>query len=329
MKKTVAPWMALVFALGCSNERISGNSSETENTLAARTFSVDSLLPIWNHPRNRPTIATIRLDSTNFDFSEVDSAGDEVAVQKMDSTPIPFEKVYWNKAASLGRIEVRIDTALLKTNSKFQLVWKQKAAVRSNPTATWAAIPDSQKLALKSVLVDDFERGTLRNRLPDSAYWYAAASGSATFTGPTLASAGAGRAGSALKLVYSTKVAGEYSQLGTTLGTGGGTAKFYGLCSLDSLVVSVRGSGALSIAFDRLVGTKDMKAWSHYTLDSAWQRIQLRPENLDTADGVGGNVGWTKVCDGITNLSFLVSAGTQLWIDDVRLHGVNRDDLKR
>lgn len=319
----------LLFALGCENERIAGNSSETENTLAAKTLSVDSLLPGWSRPQRSPTVATIRLDSTNFDFSEVDSAGDEVAVQKLDSTPIPFEMVYWNKAAALGRIEVRIDTQMLKSGSRFQLLWRQKAAVRSNPTATWAAIPDSQKLALKSVLVDDFERGSLRNRLPDSAYWYASSSEDATNSAAALAAAGAGRAGAALRIAYTTKAAGAYAQIGTTLGATGGAAKTYGLCSLDSLVLWVRGSGAISIAFDYLVPSTDHKAWTHSTLDTAWRRVRIRPQDLDTADGVGGNIGWNNVCNRVTNLSFIVSGGTQLWIDDVRFHGVNRDDLKR
>jgi len=326
----IRPSVALAFGImvGCSNERISGNSSETENTLAARTFLVDTLVPAWNPSKGAATVATIRLDSANFDFSQVDSAGEEVAVQKLDSTPIPFEVSYWNKATSVGRLRVRIDPVMQVAGSRLQLVWKQKAAVRSNPTAVWATIPDSQKLTLNSMLVDDFEHGSLRNRLPDTAYWYGAASDSATFSGPVLAAASGGRSGTALKLGYTTKTLAKYAQIGTTLGAIEGGAKSYGLCGLDSLGVWVRGSGTLSIAFDHLVAGNDSKAWAHYTLDTAWRRIRLSPADLDSADGVGRNVGWANVCDRVTNLTFLVSGGTQLWIDDVRFYGVNRDDFR-
>ena len=61
-----------VLATGCSEDRRAGNSSETENNIAARTISVDSVLPGWNRPHGVPTVATLKLDATNFAFDEVD-----------------------------------------------------------------------------------------------------------------------------------------------------------------------------------------------------------------------------------------------------------------
>jgi len=59
---------------GCFDDRISGNTTQTENTVTARSILVDSVLPDWNRPAGWPTVATLRLDSSNFDFRGSDSA---------------------------------------------------------------------------------------------------------------------------------------------------------------------------------------------------------------------------------------------------------------
>lgn len=57
-------------------------------------------------------------------------------------------------------------------------------------------------------------------------------------------------------------------------------------------------------------------------------RIRIAPEQFAPPDGIGGDIGWETVKDSITNLTFFVSGGTETWIDDVRIFGINRDDLK-
>lgn len=313
---------------GCSNDKIAGNSSETENTLARR-LSVDSILSSWNRPSGVPTVATLRFDSTNFDFSKFDSAGDEFTVQRLDSTPIPFEMIFWDKAAARGRVRVRLDTDLLATGSSFDVLRRTDARNRSNPAAVWAAIPDSQKLSINSVLVDDFEHGSMLNLLPVPQAWYFSLTDSAAISWFTLGVAGAERSGNAIGIGYSANaIRGRYVLIGSLLGM---QPKFFSFRTLDSLVFWARGRGTLSPSLDHYVATRGTKAKAHFALDTAWRRFRIRPIDFDSADGIGGNIGWEKIRDSVNNLSFIVSdtsdTSNELWIDDVRFYGLNRDDL--
>lgn len=316
--------LALLQILGCSDGRVVGNSSETENTLTAQSLPVDSLLPAWNRPVASATVATLRLDASNFDFSRSDSVGSTVAVERQDGTPIPFERVFWDKLSARARLRIRIDTPLLAKGARIVLACARPSAERSDPAAVWSALPDSQKLALASVHVDDFEGGSMQNLLPLPHTWYRGMSDSAKVNWFTLGSAGAGRSGNAIGIGYSASyLTGRYALIGTELGSGPCSLR-----SLDSLVAWVRGSGTLAIAFDNLTGAGNKKAWKRFQLDTAWRRVRVRPEDLDTADGIGGNIGWANVRDSVTNLTFLVMGGSEVWIDDVRLHGIDRDDLR-
>jgi hypothetical protein len=101
------------------------------------------------------------------------------------------------------------------------------------------------------------------------------------------------------------------------------------LRSLDSLVFWARGTGVVLPAFDNLDSGSGGKAWTRIVLDStAWTRVRIRPQDLDTADNVAGNVGWLSVRDRVGYLTFLVAGGHDLYLDDIRLYGIDRDDLK-
>jgi len=309
--------------LGCS-ERIAGSTTETENVLTAVVFSVDSLLSDQNRFRHEPTVATLRLDSSTVNFKATDSLGRDLIVERMDSVPLPFSIVYWDRHASLGRIHVRLDSLQQSAGSQIRLRWKCPLQVRSSPTTVWRAIPALQALALNSILVDDFERTTTRSLLPDSASWYNGATDSATVSVPKLDTAGLGRSGRAVHITYKAPSATyQYALLGIALGKNP-----VNLHSLDSMVVWVRGSGKLSIAFDRLTAGNKGKAWLHTTLTSGWTRVRIRPQDFDSASTVANNVGWEGVRHTITNLSFLVAGGSELWVDDIRFYGVNRNDLQ-
>jgi len=314
--------------IGCSDDRLGGNTTQTENTLAR--ILVDSVLPSWNSPTNVATVATLKLDSSNFDFSQPDSLGSDLSVEKDSGQPIPFHVVFWNKPGRQGRIQVRIDTSLLRPKSYFKVRWIQSTPPRGNLGAVWSALPDSQKLAIGSVLVDDFEGANLTSKLPDSTSWYKAANNdSIALVGPTLVAAGRGRTGKAIHLSYADapSVTGRYALLGISIVSGGGT---HSLRSLDSVVMYVRASGMVTVAFDRLAPHSKGKAWLHRTgMDSTiWTRWRIRPEDFDTADGIGNNIGWNATRDSVTNFSFLLADGKDLYVDDIRFYGVDRDDLK-
>lgn len=314
---------ACLLAAGCSADRHTGNSSETENT-AAREVSVDSLLPDWNHPKQVPTVATLRLDATNFDFSKADSIGSDVDVATQDSAPVPFATVFWDKRGKRARLHVRIDTSLLGRNSRFLVRWGRPSQARGNPSAVWMGIPDSQKLEINSVLVDDFEHGSMQNLLPEPQTWYTATSDSAKISWFTLGAAGAKRTGNALGIAYSANtITGQYALMGSKMGPG-----TYSLRSLDSLVFQVRGNGSFYPSFDHYVNRRGYKARTKVVIDSTWRRVRVRPVDFDTTVDASGNIGWSRIRDSVTNLTFMISGNGELWIDDIRIHGIDRDDLR-
>lgn len=328
----IASLMAGMVIFSCSEERgperIAGNTTQTENTASARTILVDSILPVWNHPYWFPTVATLRLDSNNFDFSGTDSAGRDLAVLSEKGDSIPFDVVEWDKPARQGRLHVRIEKPLLVPGAKFVLHWFQPVHKRSDPVAVWREIPDSQRLFIGSVLVDDFEGPTMRSRLPDSTSWYKSLSDSfVTVSDPVHVAAGGGRKGTALRLAYKTPAnTYKWALTGLALGSNGQPRN---LRSLDSIVFWAKGSGTLSVAFDRLAPHKpEGKAWIHMELDTGWTRIRIQPSDLLGPDKLGENIGWDAVRDRVTNLTFLVSGGTNMYLDDIRLHGVDAEDLK-
>jgi hypothetical protein len=328
--KTLRPASALALPCAlllwnCSDNQLAGNSTETENNATARVIRVDSILAPSNEPQKVPTVATLRLDASNFDFSRSDSEGRDLSIQGTDGVAIPFQIVFWDRIAELGRLKVRIDTGLLRPGSRFVLHWNQTPAVRSDSAAVWAAIPDSQVLAINSVLVDDFEHGVLQNLLPDSAVWRTGKSTSATISSFGLVTAPAGRSGQVLHLSYTADTtSGQYVLTGTQLAISPRCFR-----SMDSLVFWVKGTGLFSPALEHISDTSSVKAWRRRVLDTGWQRMSIRPQDFDSAlKNISSVVGWSGVRDSVTSLTFLIGGGSDLWIDDIRIYGIGPDDLR-
>jgi len=96
---------------------------------------------------------------------------------------------------------------------------------------------------------------------------------------------------------------------------------------LDSVVYYVRGSGEYSFgieAFDELSG----KALFFDSLRTEWTRVRVRSSDFVAADSNGGNIGWYLVRQKVTNITFSAIGNAEIWIDDVRIYGLNRDDVE-
>lgn len=321
----LAGFASALCVLCACDDRVSGNTTQTENTATARTILVDSVLPDWNRPKDSATVATLRLNASNFDFTGSDSSGRDLAVLNENGDSIPFEIVYWDQPARLGRLQVRIDWALRLPWSRFELKWRQPLQSRSDPTAVWKAISDSQKLTIGSVLVADFENGTDTTLLPTRPVWTtSAATDSSSVSSLDFLPAGGGRTGTALSMTYKT-LGGKYAVVKTSLVVGDGARN---LRSMDSLVFWAKGTKG-SILFTAFDHADAFKAWKSDTLDTAWKKIRIRPSDFIPASNPnGGNRGWGAVRDSVTDLTFIIYNGTSLRLDDVRLYGVNRDDLR-
>lgn len=322
-------------ATGCLDERIGGTSTETENAVVARAFLVDSVLPRTDLPADEPVVATLRLDSSRFDFSASRADGQDLEIARMDGQAIPFEIAFWDPMNSRGRLRVRIDTSLRGTDERLQVRSGLSPANRASSTAVWAGIPSARRLAWNSSLVDDFESGSLlHNRLPDSSFWFLG--GSVSASGP--APANAGRTGTSLHLACSPGQCGTDRTLLAATMLANSPRSFR---SLDSIEFWGRGPGHVWITFEsldsvqmgrlqrgRLDSLQPRRCWTSRTLDTTWRRWSIKPSEFNTADSLSGNVGWTALRDSINYLTILFENGSELWIDDIRLHGIELEDLR-
>lgn len=314
--------ICLALLHGCA-DRVAGGTTETDNMLAARVFSVDTLLEGWNRPSDGPTIAVLRLDASHLDFLETAASGGDLRVETLDSTPIPFRIVYWDREAALGRLQVRLEESLQRKGSRIRLRWGLRDSSRSDSAGVWKGISEARRMDLNSVLVSDFEQNSLLSLLPNPGLWITNAGGTATISLPTVDAAGAGRGGRALHTTFTAPILTGWALAGVPLGRAA-----YNLRSLDSIEFWARGTNTiLTVAFDHQ-GEVDSKAWHRVDPDSTWRRFSIRPSDLDSASGNGGNVGWAGVRDSVTHLSFFTAQGSEIWIDDIRLHGIDRADLR-
>ena len=336
--KTPARLASLVLPivlLACQEQRSTGTSTETENAVVARSFPVDSILPPVLGSDDDPVVATLRLDASSFDFSSSRADGRDLDVVGSDDSPIAFDLVAWEPTASRGRLRIRIDPWLRAEHATIKVRSGLPPARRSSSSAVWKGIPADLRVAWSSVLVDDFETGNLmRNRLPDSSFWFLG--GSIMNSG--IASASSGRIGSALRLSCNANQCGnQRGLLAATMVSKG----FRSLRSLDSIELWARGSGRLwvtlesldSIQIGRLARGKidsiqPRRAWSGRIVGSSWARLVVRPEDFDPADGQFGNVGWLAMRDSVNYVSFLLDGSSEIWIDDIRFHGIVADDLR-
>jgi len=297
----------------------------------AKSLPIDSLVSDWMFPLYDSTVVTIRLNESNFNFSEADANGLDLRVENEDGEHVPYERVRWDFDAMRAVIRVRVSEDLVNDHSHLLLRWGHTKAIDRAVSNIWTGIPDSVRWILNSVWVDDFEDGDTATGFPEpipACHWYIGNSDSVTVS-PTseegfakaLETDTTGRGGIVAHLSYVSKDLG-WALLGTT--TGGHKS----LATLDSVVFWARGNGGLSLAFDKRKTATEGKAWAHLSLDSIWTRYSVKPADLLDADSIGGNIGWNAVKDSVSNITFLGSSGTDFWIDDIQLYGVDRDDLK-
>ena len=168
----------------------------------------------------------------------------------------------------------------------------------------------------KYFVFDDFENGI--------ASWVPTASKNGEVK-VNADSAGFGRKGLVAHFVCKRDSAAEWDWALIGREFGG----FVDMSDLDSISFWARSSekSRISFAFDMFVNddsvtsAENVKAWGHYSVDTAWTRITVVPAQLDTADSNGGNVGWDAVKNRVTKLSIFGQMGTEVWVDDIEVFG--------
>jgi len=314
MKPASTTILVLSLLLGaCSDERAAGGTGETENAVSARYFLLDSLL---GHGAMAPTVATLKLDSTNFDFSHSDPSGRDLDVRTSAGTSLPFALAHWDPSAFRGRLRVRIEKDMVAAGARIAVLSGLPRADRSNSVGLWEGIAESLRIELTSVLVDDFERGSLKTPLPDSSAWFVLAG-----TGNGIALAGGGRPGNALRAVSGSASTNPVAVAAALLAS---TPR--SLRSVDSIVFWARGQGAARVGLEYAMAGTQKVARSTLALDTSWHRIRVLPAAFDSTASDGA--WWSQVRDSVSHLSFWMVGPGELWIDDPRIYGIDRDDLR-
>jgi hypothetical protein len=99
------------------------------------------------------------------------------------------------------------------------------------------------------------------------------------------------------------------------------------LRTIDSIVFWAKGTGLPRVAMEHAVAGSQLVAWQTFPVDTFWQRVRIVPTGFDSPLASGG-ASWTAIRDSLTHLSFWMTGSGELWIDDPRIHGIDRDDLR-
>lgn len=283
------------------------------------SISLSSLVSNWMYPLYDSTVVVLRFDSS---YSEIDDMLSEPSflVSTGDSISLPYRIAVRDSIRKKISIQVRVSSSLVKSDAEL-LISSGKGNVTEN---IWEGIPDSVRLHLNSVTFGDFLSGNYNADFPapiPDRYWYAVSSDAAGMTFQ-VHSAAAPRTGLAGHLGYSGG-ASQWALLGV------GLDGFRDFTLLDSIAFWAHGTGNVSIAFEKLETEISGKSWAHADISPEWERYVFKPSDmLSPEDTAGSNIGWENVCDSVSNIAIFGNNGGDLWIDEITLYGISRDDLK-
>ena len=297
----------------------------------SRAMKGGELVSDWMKPLSPKSVFILRLDSANMNFSELKADGSDLRLLNASGEPLPMRVAYWDSANSHGVVQIKIED-WSDTQGEWIMKWGNPFAKPLPEIDVWDGLSDSLVLALNSVQVADFENNSSQTSLPspiEPMYWYKSASEGASIN-PTkeghfadaLQPADSGRTGKAAHFEYSAPDSG-YALIATNLSSG-----VRSLAQMDSLELWIRGDGEYSIALENLVDSDDWKAVYNGVNTSSWSRVVIRPQDFAPADSAGGNYGWNFIKHQISTLTIFARKGSGIWLDDIRIYGINRDDLK-
>lgn len=95
---------------------------------------------------------------------------------------------------------------------------------------------------------------------------------------------------------------------------------------IDSIAFYAKGKGELGFAVEVLNEPTGKTKYVDY-LDSTWKRFSFTPSDFVEGDGEFGNMGWDFVKPRVTTFTIWIVDESEMWIDDVILYGVNRDNF--
>ena len=296
----------------------------------SRNFRVKSLISDWMKLNTVPFALPFRLDSTNFDFASAKGDGSDVRVLDADRVEIPTEIDAWDSAAQVGVINIRIEN-MADTAATWTLEWGDPEAPAPLRMNVWKGVSDTLKYSLNTIEIFNFDSKSTKSDLSTplkKQNWYVQLHSTDTLTDSVtvktmnaadfLESDDQGRSGSVVHIPYTADYP-DIMVFGTRI-----TSTPHDWSHMDSLVVWIRGSGDYEIILENLDLPLNYKASYKGKASSVWDRVVIRPEDFNRV--IKDYHGWEITKDKVTNFTIFAYNGTDIWIDNVRIYGINPDD---
>lgn len=304
-----------------ANERL-------EQWTHTRTIPLDSIISDWMRPIADTTVVFVRLNSTNFNFSEAMKNGNDIRFTDQSNSRLEFKKVFWDDSLQNAEFQIRING----TSSIENLVmyWGKTAALHASNNEIWNGLPDSLVTAIHSVKLIDFENQKLESAFSYAdgpREWYFEPQDSNVTTTPSNENVSEAfkkseeRGGYVFHWKSTSKKKDKWSMIGSRLNRIPSNLE-----SIDSIAFYAKGSGELGFAIEVLDEPTGKTKYVDY-LDSNWKRFSFTPSDFVPGDGEFGNKGWDFVKGRVTTITIWIVDESEMWIDDVILYGVNRDNL--
>ncbi len=296
-------------------------------------FMPSTLISDWMRPLTFPTVLVMRLNEDNFDFSKAQKDGSDIRLYDGNGDLIPFEIDGWDTTINSATLNIRVENAA-DTVRPWLLMWGDKKADKLKDVNVWKGLSDSLVTALNTVEILNFESGTKYNALPEPLKnkfdWYIQPHDSATVKNdlnkdPTK---GIEKADSSifgknvLHVQYQANVKGRYVVIGTRI-----AEHAHDLSRLDSVEIWIKGSGDYDIILETIVESDtNYKTSYNGSANKEWTRVVVTPKDFGSPDNKSYH-GWDITRNKITRFTIFVYNGTDVWIDNVKMYGINLDDL--
>ena len=295
-------------------------------------ISPSNLISSWMRTITAPYVLTLRLDSTNFNFSEANEDGSDIHLRFSNGKEIPMQIDVWDANIQSAAINVRIES-LKDTLGYWILEWGEIYAEPQKQADVWEGISDSLRYELNSVEIFHFDSLSAYSDVPSPIRkhsWYIQLhevdpvdEDSVTITTMTatdyLQKDSQGRSGYVAHFEYDEKYP-SFAVIGARL-----SYTSLDWSRMDSLVAWVRGDGEIEIILENFSFDKNYKASYKAEASSKWQRIVVRPQDFNTV--LKDYHGWDETKNKITHFSLFAYNGSEIWLDNVRVYGINRDDF--
>lgn len=290
------------------------------------------LVSDWMYPLSEPFVLTLRLDSTNFDFSKAREDGSDLQLFTSKGAAVPMVIDSWDPDIKSASVNIRLEN-LKDTADTWTLEYGNPDAEAPKKVNVWKGISDSLWYELNTIEIFNFENGSSRSDLPSPLKrdsWYAQLHKTDTLTDSVTTSyistaaitEAANWLGKVLHIDY-TVTYPDIVVFGTRL-----TRHPHDWSRMDSLVVWLRTDGDFEIILETLDEDVNYKA-SYKGKGKGlvdWTRYCIKPEDFTYT--IRDYHGWDLVRNKITNFTVFTYNSTELWLDNIRAYGVNRDDLK-